>query len=681
MRSLTTGVLMTVIAFAALVSAGTAASANPLAGNGFSSSYAGESVFENKAAGESGQFSVIFFNDGIQPWAAGVVGLLVCLSDKTTCNVASPNAAYAQGWYSSTAYATVSAATQPGQNGFFIWNFKVPAGTAGGTSATFNGDVGLIATGTMLRPEGYFQVNTTPAVTGTLSISPTSATMAVAGQQQFTATTTLTGTVTWSVTGGCGAVTATGLFVATATNSSTQPCTVKASTGSLTAEATINVFGAAASLSCSASPTSIVASGTSTSTLTVTVKDSNGNTVATSTPAITVTNATSTLATLSASGALAATNGVLTVTVTSATTTGQIVISASAANLTGCTALIDSVAAGAATKTQASFIDNPIGADGVSTSTLRVDVQDANGNRVTSDTSTTIDVALTSGAGVCTVVGVLTGSGGSAGGGSGAATAVQGRVEFSVRSTTTPGSCSFLATPRTTGIVSSSASLTTQIVGSPTQLGVTANDSPHAAGSASLTKVTVAIRDALGSRATSSSLTITATLDTTTCTGAGGGNVVIAASGTTSNGQAVFQFTSNGAYTGCTVTFTASGLSSTTAAIVFTPGAADHLGCTFSPSTINDDGSSTSVGLVRVRDQSNNDLTTGSYSVTFSRSSGSGATTLLTSSPQTMTNGVVTFLVRSVASGTTGTDTYTPALYTGTLPNVVANTTCQSVVE
>ncbi|MBU6422487.1 MAG: hypothetical protein KGQ88_00460, partial [Chloroflexi bacterium] len=198
--------------------------------------------------------------------------------------------------------------------------------------------------------------------------------------------------------------------------------------------------------------------------------------------------------------------------------------------------------------------------------------------------------------------------------------------------------------------------------------------SPQSAGSASTTTVTVAIEDALGSRATSNSSAIAASLGTS-CTGAGGGNVVTASSGATTQGAAQFLFTSNGAYTGCVVTFTSSGLSGTSATIVFNPGAADHLGCTFSPTSIAASGGTTAVGLVNVEDQLNNNVNAGTFSVNFS-GSGSGATSLQTTNPQTMSSGVATYIVK--ATGTVGTDTYTPSISSGgTLPTVVANQTCQ----
>ena len=147
-------------------SLGGAAAASTIAGGGYDSSYAGESVFTSAGPGETGQMSAIFFNAGTQPWAPGVVVLLVCLSDKTTCNVQSPNAAYASNWYTPTAYATVATPVLPGQNGFFVYGFSVPLGTPPGTTVTFNGDLGLAPTGALIHPTGYYQQNTNPRGTG-----------------------------------------------------------------------------------------------------------------------------------------------------------------------------------------------------------------------------------------------------------------------------------------------------------------------------------------------------------------------------------------------------------------------------------------------------------------------------------------------------------------------------------
>ena len=137
---------------------------------GYDSRYSGESVFTNEPAGQTGQFSAIFFNAGTQPWAPGIVALMICLADKVTCNVPSPNVAYASNWYSPTTYATVSAPVLPGQNGFFVYNFVVPVGTPPNTLATFNGDVGLLSSGVLLHPEGYYHQNITPYSNGPSAI-------------------------------------------------------------------------------------------------------------------------------------------------------------------------------------------------------------------------------------------------------------------------------------------------------------------------------------------------------------------------------------------------------------------------------------------------------------------------------------------------------------------------------
>ncbi len=678
MRAAATLSLALVVVTGALVGAAGPASASPLAGDGYSSSYAGESVFEDRAAGESAQLSAIFFNDGSQPWLPGVVGLLVCLADKVTCNVPSPNAAYASGWYSATVYATVTSTVAPGQNGFFIYRFTVPAGTPGNTVVTFDGDVGLIATGAELRPEGYYQQNTTPPYLGSLTISPISASLRVGGQQRFTATTDLVGSIRWTVQGQCGGIDASGTFTAIALSSAAQPCSVVASAGTLTASATVTVFGTPASLSCSASPASVVANGgvapDGVSTVTVTVDDANGNAVTTSSLGIVVTNGSPALDTLApVGGAIAATNGVATLTVSSTLTVGQIAVALTAPwPVTGCTALIPSVAAGPPAELAASFTPSTIGADGVSTSTLRVDVEDARGDR-TADGATTVDVVLVSDGRVCALAGVTTGAGATAGA-TGYANDVDGRIELSVKSTLIEGTCAFNATARGGSIAGSSATLTTKFVGQPVRLVVAAVDPPRPAGSASLTNVTVAILDGAGTQVSRSALPIAATL-AGNCTGAGGGDVVLSSTGATSGGQAAFQLTSNGAYAGCAVIFTANGVSPTQASIAFLAGPADHLGCSFLPSTITANGSSTAAALVTVLDQLGNGVASGSYTVLLSRTGGDGVTLPITTRAQITAAGIASFQIRSVTTSV-GADVYTPSLSAGTLPRVSPDRTC-----
>ena len=666
MRRIVSTALTVLMAFSLMLALSSTVNANALAGGGNSSSYSGESVFTNQPAGGSGQFSAIFFNDGSTTWAPGVVGLLICAADKTTCNVTSPNAAYASGWTSATVYATVSATVPPGSNGFFIYNFIVPAGTPAGTSATFNGDVGLIASGLEFRPQGYFQINTTPGAAGGMTLSPASASLPVGGTQQFTANGAPAGaTVNWSVTGGCGAVTSAGLFAATATNSATQPCNVVATAGGSSATAPINVFGPATQVACSANPTSVSGNGNDTTTVTATLKDANGNTVTNASgTSISFNNNTPTLITPTGQTVTTASSGVASVvyTTVAGSGSGTAQVSISSGSLTGCNQSVTITAVGTAVKTTATFSPTTIAADGTSMSRLRIIVTDANGNSVTTDGTTQITISRSSGASICTP------------GSAGPTTVSAGTANFTITSTTTPGTCSWDATTNNTSIAGSSATLTTMIIGAPNKLAASTTGSPapvacDPTNAANCPVTVITVQDANGNRVTNPTLggqNITANFATgTSCTGVSAlTNPVPTGTTPSTAGRATFTFTSNTSTTGCTVTFTPPGtgplsaVSTTTTTVVFNPGPAAGLACSFTPVSIFGDGSSTSTASVKIVDAQANATNSGTYSVSFSKTSGAAGTVLLTSSPQNTTNGVATFTVRSTAA-TYGTDLYT----------------------
>src|SRR5947209_15390432 len=178
---------------------------------GYDSAYQFESAFLTLKPADSGTFSVFFANTGTTSWIAGggtQVNLGVCAADKVTCNVASPQAAWASGWLSSTAYAThTKSVVAPGDFSAFTYNIKVPTGQAGGVYR-FNGDLVVGATGDRVHPEGYYQdSNVTGAGGGgsALSITPdypanedneVSTTIPGNGQHTYTINTTLTGTLT-----------------------------------------------------------------------------------------------------------------------------------------------------------------------------------------------------------------------------------------------------------------------------------------------------------------------------------------------------------------------------------------------------------------------------------------------------------------------------------------------------
>ncbi len=681
---------------AALLALSMPAAANVIAGGGYSSSYAGESAFTNVDVGGTGQFSAIFFNDGTQTWQPRVVGLLVCATDKVSCNVPS-NASFSKGWYSQTVYATVTTTIAPGQNGFFIYNFTVPTGTPAGTVTTFYGDVGLIATGAVLRPEGYYQLNTVPTPPLSLTLSPSSATLPVGGMQQFTVTGQPAGMpITWTVTGGCGAVTTNGLFAATAMNSSTQPCTVIASTVGWRGVAQITVYGTVTQLACAVTPNQITADGGTSASgraiATIAFKDQNGNVVANaSAPQISVNNVTPTTAQMTPIGAVYPTAGAVTVTITSTTTPGDVQLSASAVGLLGCNVLLASVTSGTPTKTDASFSASPLAADGVSTTTLQIDVTDANGVRVTSDNLTQISIGIATGTNVCRIVSVAWGLNPNASLTSATAVAYQGRVAFIIQSTSVTGQCAFVATTNNSSIAGTSATLTTVGAGPAAKLVIVSNDSPHQASIAgacdlssatsdpSCTRIVVGVQDANGVLVTGDNLrAITVSVSASLCAGAGG-DVLQRGSTTTSGGKATFVFSSSGAYAACAITFSATGLVGVSATAIWTSGSPDHLACAFSPDSMPSNTYPTVRGTVTVRDALNNVVTTGTYSVMLNRTSGT-ATNSITASPQYTSGGIATFTL--MRQGTNiGVDIYAPMLASGSLPGTVPNTSCTIVAN
>jgi len=171
-RQLITAITATALALSLVGSAVQPANA---AVTGYNSSYFGESAFLTLNPGQTGQFVAIFTNTGSTGWlkaSASQVNLGTCLDDKTTCNVAPEESAWNDGsWLSSIAYATTSTDyVGPGQNGFFVYNVRVPSTATAGTAGTFNGDLVLGSTLQQIRPEGYYQIATvTAAATGSTS--------------------------------------------------------------------------------------------------------------------------------------------------------------------------------------------------------------------------------------------------------------------------------------------------------------------------------------------------------------------------------------------------------------------------------------------------------------------------------------------------------------------------------
>lgn len=139
------------------------------------SQYLGESAFLTVGPGQTYTFQVFFLNTGTQNWKKGTptqVSLAVCLPDKITCNVPSPNRAWNDGSWISDAMYTTQAQPEvvpappldrpggfvlaPNQIGTFIYFIRVPRDVAAGVY-TFNGDLVRHSTLAKVHPEGYYQ--------------------------------------------------------------------------------------------------------------------------------------------------------------------------------------------------------------------------------------------------------------------------------------------------------------------------------------------------------------------------------------------------------------------------------------------------------------------------------------------------------------------------------------------
>ena len=632
---------------------------------GFHAAWYGQSGYMTLCPGDTSTAVVAMYNSGSFGWVKALMGQVAFLGtwvpipgqDQPSVlggdgQQGSPNT----GWPRFNRVA-VQPADYVGPNQVAWFQFAVRAPQTPGSYVLYIRP--LIEGAQWMEDYGIYWQITVPSTTGgSLTISPASATVPIGGSQQFTASGAPSGaSMSWTVTGGCGMVTASGLFTATATNATSQPCSVVASTGSLTASAPITVFGPATMITCTATPSTVTGNGTDTSVVTGTLRDANGNQVANdNSTRLSFANNGSTKVTPAATVVVQASGGSASQTYTTvAGATGSAQISLSSGTLTGCNTTITLQPIGAGAKTAAAFNPTAIAADG-SGSQLTVTIQDANGNTVIADSATQITVTRSSGSAVCAIAGL----------GTATATAAHGVATFLVSSTASPGSCQWDVTtsPSLTG---SSATLTTVITGGPAGLAVVRNDSPVTVGSP-LTAV-VQLNDGNGNRITglSTGHVLKVTYPTSGTAGTGCPAALTPASGatsatgttTTTAGQATFTFSSSAATAGCTVSFTdttAPGVTGVTATIVFNPGAAAALACSFSPSPIAADGAATSAGAVVVTDANGNATNSGTYSVSFNRTSGT-ATTLLTSSPQSTSGGSATFAVRSIAAHP-GVDTY-----------------------
>jgi hypothetical protein len=244
-------------------------------------------------------------------------------------------------------------------------------------------------------PPSLTTTTITASPTSILANGSTTSTITVQLKDASNNTTTSSSAVTLATTRGTlSAVTyaGNGSYTATLTSSiasGTATITGKIGSGDITGNAQVTFTPGAASIATStvtASPTSILANGVSTSTITVQLKDTNGNNTTSSDP-VTLSTTSGNLGTVSNVG-----GGSYTATLTSATISATATITG---KLNGVTITDDAQVAftpGAASIATSTVTASPtsIVANGVSTSTITVQLKDANGNNTTSSDPVTL---------------------------------------------------------------------------------------------------------------------------------------------------------------------------------------------------------------------------------------------------------------------------------------------------
>ncbi len=535
---------VTALAVVASLLAGAAGQAS--AASGFDSAYFGESAFLTLGPGQSGQFAVGFNNTGSTGWLTGStsqVDLTICLPDKTTCSVASPNAAFASNWLSSTAYATTSTTfVGPGQTGYFTYNVMVPSNATPGTYR-FNGDLALHGTASMIHQEGYYQDVSVPSVGApaklACSANPTSL---AAGSSTATSTITVTvqdalgntvttnnGTsitlsqagVTSSLDGGAvGAsstkTTANGVatfsLAAPTSSGTTGTDQLSAAAGLITGCQTNVAFtgpGAPTSLKVTLGQSAYPAGAASSTTATATLKDANGiTTTATASTTVTWSVDNASVCSVSPTSGTIAVNGTNTTTTLSITgVPGSCTLTAAATGLTSGSKTATVTAAGPASKlaiTSNGCVNTPTTSQTPSsTCDIVVQVQDAAGNPVFGATSIVLNLYKTGTTTACTAsVASTTPAGGTGNPATGTSAATGSSVTFTV-SDAKAETCDATATSGTLTSATAQASFTG--FGTASALSFKASPNPIPANGASTSTITICVKDAGGNTVTTAS--------------------------------------------------------------------------------------------------------------------------------------------------------------------------------
>ncbi|WP_416443287.1 invasin domain 3-containing protein [Leucobacter sp. HNU] len=384
---------------------------------------------------------------------------------------------------------------------------------------------------------------------------------------------------------------------ATAPASYTLPATSAALGLLAPSAATVQVVAAAADAgkaTISAAPASITANGSSTSTVTVKLFDAFGNPLTAGGDTVAMSTSSGTLSSVTDRG-----DGTYTAVLTSPTAAGTGTVSFTVNGAAATAKATVAFTAGTASATTSTIAAAPssITADGSSTSTVTVTLNDANGNPLTAGgaavtmatTAGTLSAVTDNGDGTYTATLTSPKSVGSA------------TVSFAVGGTTGT------STATVTFIIGAPDADASQIAAAPVSI---------VADGTTTSTVTVTLHDANGNPFTSGGSTVT--MSTTA------GSL----SNVTDNGDGTYSatLTSSTASGTATVSFSVDGTqSSRTADVEFTAGAvsADDSQITVGDSTLTADGTSTTAVTVTLVDAHGNPLQSGGSTVTMSTTAGS----------------------------------------------------------
>ena len=436
--------------------------------------------------------------------------------------------------------------------------------------------------------------------------------------------------------GGAGTATASsGVATKTITGALAGSVTMEATSAGLTT-GTLGAFnvvhGAAAQIVLTGSAADLTSGATRA--LTATLLDAAGNTVSSDNSTVIAFAKQSGVGTVSGAGNATAANGVATKTITGHLA-GPVTMEASSAGLTTGSLGSFNVVHGAATQIVLTHSGSTASGDN---HTLTATIQDAAGNTVTADNSTSVAFAKTGGTGSVTGLGSATAS-------SGVATkvvvnAASGQIDLDAQTAgLTTGAASITITP------GSASTLTSTITASPTSI---------VANGSSISAITVRLKDAAGNDLAGS-----------------GGVVALGLTGTGSlsavadNGDGTYSatLTSPMLVGGATVTGTLNAVAlAATAAVTYVHGPATQIVLTESGSNVAGNGHTLTA---TIEDAHGNTVTSDSSTVVaFTKTGGAGTVTGLGNA--TAANGVAAKNVTNRLAGQVDLDAQAAGLATGT---------------